>query len=383
MNKDKRYNFALILKTDGLEYDDRVRKEILSIQKLYPNISFKIFVLLPDNKESEGVTSYGIPYKSIKLQSRDKYASKEKLMLKSIEFYKVVSKDIKHFDAIWCAELATVVVAALAPKKHLIWDLHELPTALLGNCCTRTLLKYIFKRCKVVVHANPQRTDYLKSLGLIRDAGKHYAIRNYPNFDDVDTVFDEKYQQFIAWKGNRRCVYLQGLSVQGRAAYESIKAVLSHSDLVAVVIGDIYSPDKGKLMAEYGDKLEERVFFAGRINQLKIPQYVAQCISTLVFYQNIRANNYYCEANRFYQSVIIGLPVVVGNNPPMRDIVNEYQFGVSVDDDGRDVEMMSSGLDQILSNYDYYKSNVLKNRDALTWDKQEDVLSTIVEKLLS
>ncbi len=382
MNKDKQYRIALVIKTDGLEYDDRVRKEILSIQKLFPNISFKIFVLLPDNNESEGVTSYGVPYKSIKLPSRDKYPPGEKQMLKSIEFYKVVAKDIKQFDAVWCGDYHTFMIAALAPRKHLLWDLHELPTALLGNSCTRALLKYIFGRCKVVIHANPQRADYLKSLGLIRDARKHYAIRNYPNFDDVDTVYDEKYQQFIAWKGNRRCVYLQGLGDKGRAGYESIKAVLNNSDLVAVVVGGVYSPDKDKLVAEYGKELEERVFFAGRINQLKIPQYVAQCISTLVFYQNIRPNNYYCEANRFYQSVIMGLPVVVGNNPPMRDIVNEYGFGVSIDDDGHDIGKMSEGLKKVLSDYDYYKSNVFKNRDALTWDKQEYKFVEIIETLL-
>lgn len=383
MNKYKQYRIALVIKTDGLEYDDRVRKEILSIKKLFPNISFKIFVLLPDNKESEGVTSYGVPYKSIKLPSRDKYAYGEKQMLKSIEFYKVVAKDIRQFDAVWCGDYHTFMIAALAPRKRLLWDLHELPTDLLGNCCTRTLLKYIFGRCKVVIHANPQRMEYLQSKGLIRDIKKHYAIRNYPNFDDVDTIYDERYQQFIAWKGNRRCVYLQGLDNKGRAGYESIKAVLNHNDLVAVVVGGVYSPDKAKLVSEYGAELEERVFFAGRINQMKIPQYVAQCISTLVFYQNIRPNNYYCEANRFYQSVIMGLPVVVGNNPPMRVLVNEYEFGVSIDDDGHDIGKMSEGLDRVLSNYDYYKSNVLKNRDLLTWDKQESVFVSIVGKLLN
>lgn len=382
MDKDKLYSIALVIKTDGLEYDDRVRKEILSIQNLYHNVSFKIFALLPDNKEYEGVTCYGIPYKSLCLPCKNKYTSGERQMLKSIEFYRVVAKDIKKFDAIWCGDYHTFMVAALAPRKHLIWDLHELPIALLGNFCTKALLMYIFKRCKVVVHANPQRIEYLKSLGLIHDATKHYAIRNYPNFDDVDTVHDEKYQQFIMWKGDRKCIYLQGLSDKGRVGYESVKAVLNHPELVAVVVGNLYTLDKIKLEEEYGHELGKRVFLAGRVNQLKIPQYVSQCITTLVFYQNSCPNNYYCEANRFYQSVIMGIPVVVGNNPPMRDIVNQYGFGVSIDDDGCDIDKMSEGLGRVLSNYDYYKSNVLGNRDVLTWDKQENTLNEIVEQLL-
>ena len=72
---EKKTRIALVIKTDGLEYDDRVRKEILTTQKLFPNVEFKIFVMFPENKETDGVTSYGVPYHSVYIPSRDKYPS--------------------------------------------------------------------------------------------------------------------------------------------------------------------------------------------------------------------------------------------------------------------------------------------------------------------
>ena len=53
MDKNKHYKVALVLYTNGLDYDDRIRKEILSIQKLYSNVSFKIFAVEPKNREED------------------------------------------------------------------------------------------------------------------------------------------------------------------------------------------------------------------------------------------------------------------------------------------------------------------------------------------
>ncbi len=374
---------ALVIKTAGLDYDDRVRKEILSVQEIYPNIKFKIFVMYPENKETTGVTSYGTPYKSVYVPSRDKYPSGQKAALKSYEFYKAIKEELKEYDAIWCANDDTALVVALAKSKHILWDLHELPGSLMGNPIKKWLLKYLFSRCKAVVHANPQREQYLESIGAISDNSKHFAIRNYPNFEDRDNEYDGLYHQFIEWKGERKCVYLQGLANDSRAAYESIEAVLQTPELVAVVVGGFDNESKKRLEKEYGAELTERVFFVGKIPQLKIPQYVEQCYMSLIFYKNVRPNNYYCEANRFYQSVLLGLPVVVGNNPSMKELVDKYNFGVSIEDDGNDIIKIKEGIDKILTYYDTYKVSIKKHRDNLIWGTQDGTIKQIVEKLLS
>ena len=372
---------ALVIKTEGLEFDDRVRKEILSVQRLYPNIKFKIFAMLPSNKEAEGVTGYGVPYKSVFIPAREKYPSSTKIYLKGWQFYKAIKNDLKKFDAVWVANMDAFFVTTFVKTKHLLWDLHELPYQLFGSKWKRKLLKYTLHRCDVVVHANPQRAEYMKSINLIEDMTKHFALRNYPDFADFDQTHDEVFRQFLAWKEDRKCVYLQGLNGDWRAAYESIAAVMRYKELIAVVVGGFDASIKEKLQNDFGQELNERIRFIGKIPQLKIPQYVEQCFMSLVFYKNIRPNNWYCEANRFYQAVVLGVPVVIGNNPSMRELVQTYSFGVSIDDDGRDIEKITAGIKELIENYEVYRQNVIAHRQLLAWDNQDNVVQEIINKL--
>lgn len=380
----KEIKIALIIKTDGLEYDDRVRKEILTIEKLYPNVKFKIFAMLPNNVEKEGVTAYGVPYKQVYIPARDKYPSAQKVIVKAYQFYKAVKKDLANYDVVWAANVDAAFVPMLCKSNKIVWDLHELPGRFLSSGLKKRILKYIFRRCKIVIHANPQREQYLESVGAISDSKNHYALRNYPNFDDVDKEYDDIYKSFVEWRKDRKCVYLQGLNMDGRSAYESIAAVMQTQDLVAVVIGGYDKGSKMRLIQEFGsDVISTRVFFVGQIAQLKIPQYMKECFMSLVFYKNINPNNYYCEANRFYQSVMMGLPVVVGNNPSMRELVDQYGFGVSIDDDGCNVQAIIDGISLIRTNYEEYKQNIDLNRDKLLWSNQEATIKMMINTLLN
>ena len=381
---EKEINIALVIKTEGLEYDDRVRKEILTIEKIYPNIKFKIFAMLPGNKEEEGMTKYGVPYKSLYIPARDKYPSASKTTLKAWQFYKAAKKEIKGYDAVWVANVDAAFVPMFLHHRRILWDLHELPLKFAVNWLMRQLLRYTFSRCKVVIHANPQRADYLANMGVIDDCEKHIALRNYPNFDDVDCDRDDLFKKFLKWKGERKCVYLQGLSEERRAAYESVAAVLKQGDLVAVVVGRMFPDSLERLKKDFGeDIINKRILFVGKIAQLKIPQYVAECQMSLVFYKNVQPNNWFCEANRFYQSVILGLPVVTGNNPSMKELVDKYGFGVSIDNDGNNIDKIVAGMNQVLSNYDMYHQNTITYRNNLLWDNQEDVIKEIVDLLFN
>lgn len=377
----KKIKIALVAVSDGLEYDDRIRKEILSVKKLYPDIDFKAFVMLPDNKEFEGTTSYGTTYKSVYIQARDKYKSSQKLILKAWQFHRAIKEEIKEYDAIWAVNDTVPFTLLLSHNKRILWDEHELPTSYLSSKLKRVFLQLLYAKCKVVIHANIQREKYIEKLGLIKDPQKHFALRNYPNFTDIDTEYDDMYHHFKTWKADRQCVYLQGLDGERRAAYESIKAVLRDPRLIAVVVGGFNKSIKRTLYEEYGEELDRRIMFVGMIPQLKIPQYVQECYTSLVFYKNVSPNNYYCEANRFYQAVIMGLPVVVGCNPSMRDVVEQYGFGVSIDDDGSDIEAIQEGLNKVINNYEMYRANIKKNRGKIVWDNQDPIICNIIDKL--
>lgn len=383
MKSNSQYNIALVLYTSGLDYDDRIRKEILSIKELYPNIDFKIFAIEPENREEEGVTSYGVPYRIPYLKSRDKYASGTHTIRKAWDLYHTVKNDLKGFDAVWCADPETALIVLMLHSKPVAWDLHELPIAFMNSPIKRRIFKYLESKCKVIVHANKERMQLIHEMGMITNLNSHFYLRNYPQFNECDSEYDDIFNDFIAWKGGDRCVYLQGISSETRADIESLGAVLAIDSLKVVVVGKVM-PERMKIIEDkFGEELlKERVFFTGQIKQLKTPQFIKQCDLSLVFYKNTSPNNWLCEPNRMFQSVINGVPVVVGNNPTMKDFVETNGFGVCVNSDGSDIEKITEGVKLVLSCVDEYKNKCKCDATHLMWDSQKTTLKDIVNKLL-
>ena len=355
-----------------------------SIQKINSNISFKIFAAIEGkNVEESGISSYGIPYRIPYLKSRDKYAGGSHTLAKAWDFYSSIKKDLKEFDAIWCADVESFMVVLMTTKKPLLWDLHELPAPFMRNPILKVLFRVLERKVNVMVHANKARLEYLQEMGLVKYPQKQFYLRNYPQFNEIDTEYDDSYRKFEQWLGSDKCVYLQGLSGDKRADVESIQAVLAVPKLKVVVIGRMSDERMNVIEEKCGrQELANRVFFTGQIKQLKTPQYIRKCFMSLVFYKNCSANNWYCEPNRLFQNVLNGNPVVVGNNPPMKDFVESGGFGISVDTDGSDVSKIIDGINYVVQNYDSIKANIANNSGYALWDSQEETMRAIMEKFL-
>jgi len=382
MNKEKQYMIAMVLFTNGIDYDDRIRKEMISVRKLFPNVSFKIFAIEDGkNKEISGISSYGIPYRKPYLKTRDKYASGTHKFTKAWDFFRNIRHDLKHFDAIWCADCETFLFVLLSFGKKIIWDLHELPWIFMKSTFMKILFRFLERKVDVMIHANGARLKYLKNNGYVSNMDKQFVLNNYPQFNEVDDEYDDEYRNFEKWLGGEKCVYLQGISNPDRADVESIEAVL-RKGLKAVVVGRI-SKGRMKIIEEKigSDKLYSNVFFAGQLKQLKTPQYIKKCFMTLVFYKKTSFNNWYCEPNRLYQNIINGNPAVVGNNPPMKALVESRNYGVVVDTDGSDVDKIVEGIERLLMNHDSIKNNTLNSLKHLQWDSQNNIIQNIVSLL--
>lgn len=383
MDKNKDYKIALVVYTSNLDYDDRIRKEIVSIKKMYPNVKFNIFALYYQNKAEEGITSYGVPYRVFALKSRDKYPSNTHTFIKALEFFRTVRPELKKYDAIWCADHHIILFPLLLHGKPLLWDLHELPFMLLGNSWGKFVFRYIERKMRVIIHANEPRYQYLESIGMIKHPDKHVALHNYPDFNEIDSEYDEKYYEFEKWLGDGKCVYLQGVNDSERADMESISSIMDMGDLKAVVVGRINETIRERLEKKYGKaEVGRKLFFTGMVKQLKTPQYSRRCIMSLVFYKNTNKNNWFCEPNRLFQNIINGNPVVVGNNPPMKELVEKYNVGVCADTDGSDQEKIVEAVKLLLNNYNKYKDNCVKCADMLLWRSQEEILRDVVERFL-
>lgn len=381
---EKAVRVAILRKTKDLENDDRLRKEVWTLSKLYPNVTFKCFVMYPENKEFEGKTRYGLPFKSVCVKGRDRYASGKHLWAKSWDYYRAIKKDLKVFDVVWCSGDAPTPSLLFILGKVLIWDLRELPLFLLGSKVKRLILKFIFCKCRVCLHANQFRIDFLTGKGLIIDPSKHIPIRNLTDFSSIDPEYDDCYYEAVSWISGRRCIYLQGINDSSRASIEVLSAVMETPEVCAIVLGSVDCNAYESVKDKYGqDEVKSKIYIAGTFSVLKVPQYMKLCQATMVFYKKTSVNNWYCEANRLYQAIDVGVPAVVGSNPPMKALVEDLGVGISVDTDGSEVSRIVQGLLTLLSDYASFKSNIGNLHDEIKWDSQIPILKKTFESVFN
>ena len=350
----KKKKIAFVLRTVGLEFDDRVRKECISLSNKY---EVTIFAHFYDNRKEEGVTSYGIKYKSIKLNSRDIFPSSRFLLIKSLEFFLKTRLNLTNFDLIWLHEEYTFLFALLLGKGKFIWDLHEIPSRF-ETGVMKSIFHYIEKKSIKLIHANQYRINYLIERGVIKLKHKHSFIRNFPDSVFVDSAkSDYKDQKFIDWLGNSPYVYLQGLTAERRHPVQSIESVLLTTEMKAVIIGEVHSESLQKLKKKYKGEFEDRIYIMGMVDQLLIPYYLKNAKFSLILYDLSTPNNAFCEPNRLYQAISLKVPVIVGCNKPMKEIVDQFQNGISLKSDGDNLSEVCTAIHTMLENYSFYVSN--------------------------
>lgn len=377
MQESRKYRLAVIARTQGLEYDDRIRKECISLSKI---ADIKIFVNFTGNRKECGVTSYGIPFESIQLISRDSLPSSKFLFIKALEYYLRVRKQLKDYDYIWAHEIYTFIFPLLSKKNLYIWDQHEIPDRF-QHPLLRRVFHIIEKKCLFMIHANEFRRDYLEQEGLIQEITKHKVIRNYPDisFSNTTTLSDQKgFNEFQYWLNGEDYVYLQGLSTNRRYPFNTVESILQETDLKVIIIGGFEEEAKRALLNKYGEHLYERVYFRGMVDQLDIPMYLKSAKFSIVLYDTLTANNRLCEPNRMYQAIILGVPVIVGCNEPMKELVDKYQFGISLNHDGKDLNNIRIKVRELNDKIEDFQKHIDENKNQIVWENQESKLVELI-----
>ncbi|MDA8934599.1 glycosyltransferase [Flavobacteriales bacterium] len=361
----KRKNIAFVLRTIGLEYDDRVRKEATALSKI---AKVTIYVNFADNRKESGITNYGIPYKSFTLKTREKLPSSKYLFIKAIDFFLQVRPYLNNSDIVWSHEEYAFMFPLLLNKNKSVWDLHEIPFRF-EKGLMKKVFQFIEYNSLFLIHANKFRIEYLKKQGVISNLDKHFHIHNYPDgkFLNSDKV-SAKFMEFKKWVGSDKYVYLQGLTVKERFPTNSIKSILDITDYKIVVIGPFDKTSKDKLSEEFSIELDTRVFFVGLEDQVVIPSYLKNAEFTVVLYDSKKPNNLYCEPNRLYQAISLNVPVIVGNNPPMKEVVMENNFGIVIEDDGNDLLKLNEAVSKMLDNKYFFDKNLKSKSKYFRWD---------------
>lgn len=368
----------MIVRTTGLEFDDRVRKEALSLKHL----GCDVFILAnyTSNVSSKGITEYGIPFQAVQLRSRAIFPSKRFLVLKMFELW-LISMWImlkEKYNVVWAHEEYTILsLLVKIPRTYYVFDQHELPKFLMSSNFRKRLYRRIENVSDIIIVANDERLEFMRKSGLILKPQKYFVLNNF-----TDKVFSglkvlDLPSELNIWLQGSDYILLQGGGHFNRYPSEVISAVNRHGKYKIVLIGPVYEKIKEEIAQNYSDI----VYLTGYVDQLELTRFIDHARYSIILYANTDSNNFFCEPNRLYQAICRGIPVIVGINPPMKNLVIKYTIGEVLSDDGRSVDGIYEAILRIEENYSKYKESISQIKYTHNWESQEPKIASILKSI--
>lgn len=376
----------MVINTSGLDYDDRLRKESLSLHRLESDV--EILAMEYANQAGRRIVYDHIPATTIRLRSRHWVARSAGLWLKAPEMYARFFLGVlkAHPNVIWChnLDLAGLVPFFILVRKagfirRLIWDQHELPSdRLLHNPFVMRFLASLFNRCDIVVSANEQRKNLLQETlnGISRVSIE--VLDNYPDQLFANLPDDDLSEDTRQWLSGVPYILAQGGASPNRYFEHLVAAVVGIENLKLIVVGPYQEVQVRKLADRYGAILTEHILFTGFVPQMEIAPYIDHSLASVVLYEMTNENTRLCAPNRLYQAMSRGIPVVVGANPPMAEFVQQWKCGVVLSGDGRDVDDIQSGIRRVLIRQNEFRQNAKVCRSSVTWESQISNITRII-----
>lgn len=375
-----------IINTSGLIYDDRLIKEVETIN----NNNVAVEIVAFEKKNTAGRGEYnGIPFCTLQMYTRKWFPKPKKLLsLKAIEFTLRLFFKILGYRGrvLWFhnIEMMGIVSMAILLKKlgyfdGIIWDQHEYPIGEIRNTFPRRIYEWCCRNSDFVVFANDSRVRSMEqSFPSLK--GKIHVINNYPNKDTTRMKKKELPDNLKKWLDGKSYILFQGIGRKSRMIVECAEAVKNIPNVKFVIVGPIEGGIEEDIRRTHGSEFERNVFIVGMVPQEELYTYLDNCLMSLVFYGNVNLNNWLCEPNRFYQAICRKKPVVCGSNPPMKDIVDTYKCGyVLEENDGSDYLKIVGGINYVLDNYEVISKNLENCYDKLTWQANDEVFFKIIK----
>ncbi|WP_334126838.1 glycosyltransferase [Empedobacter brevis] len=337
------FSEVLIVEDTNDEYDLKIEKDTINSKKIF----FRKF--FPQRK--------GYIFKIIE------YLFLTKNYIKKSKFDIIVFHDVQQY-----LNLFYYILFNKNQKSKVVWDLHELPHEILFKfSITRFFLKYLIQNSDVIVYTNQERRDYIHSKLDDMVEKEYFILNNYPDKEFISapkTILNQN-----LFSNNNPYILWLGMAAAGRNFDTFLNSYLEIKDKYNLVI-------LGRVAEEFRKNIEELKkegkVFNQFVKQAEMIKYIDNSFSSVVLYNSNSPNNKYCEPNRLYQLISRNIPIIVGNNPVMKNIVEKYELGYVLNDDGRNSKELTSKLDLLERNHELImrNSHKLNFTKILSWEIQ-------------
>lgn len=376
-----------IIKSKSFLSDGRLLKWIstLNINKLNSDV-----IILEDENIRDSLMYNDTRIEKLSLFTRIFFKQRKGYFIKVPEYFlKSISKifksnsDILIFhDVQQYLNIFLILIFPFHKNKVLVWDLHELPHQVLFKySLTRGILKFILENVDIVVYTNKERREYIYRF-LKMEEKKSFVLNNYPDQKYLDEPLSIIPKPLRSLRKDKPYVLWLGGGLQNRnfgVFLEAFKLISNKYNLV--ILGKIDSIYQNVI----NNYISSNIAYNAFVKQEEMIKYIDNAKFSVILYNSSTMNNYYCEPNRLYQLLTRGIPTIVGNNPTMRSVINKYQGGIVLEDDGSNLEELILAMTKLDNNSNFMRiKENLKNpaiKKAINWNLQFNDLVIQIKKI--
>lgn len=289
------------------------------------------------------------------------------LLLYQFQLFKVLYKTRKKFDVIHAIDFDSGLVACLFcmlfKKKYVyhIADFYIESRQGIPNVVKKVIKAldfFVIKKAEVTILCTENRREQIKG----SSPNKIEIIHNVPTIDK------EASQNIIAEKNSELTLCYIGTLGETRFLKEMIEAVSRRPNDLKLIVGGY-----GKLEDYIKDKSlkYENIQFIGKVNYLDTFDFYSSSDIMVAVYDPRIKNHKYSAPNKFYESILLKKPIIVGNDTGIDELVREHDIGFIIDYDYKE---FINTLDEIKSTpalLEQKRENIDKISSLYSWEKMK------------
>lgn len=364
----------MIAATSSMDYDDRIRKECASIQRL--GHAETVIFASEEKKAILSVPGAKLINPNFRIPNRPNILIK---LFKSTELNVRLRKQINYgeFDTVWFhdpIQVLTILTLKKRTGQRWIWDMHELPPEVFfKNKWLKKLMLKAAKRCDEIIVANKERGHYMQENNMLNN---FRVLHNYPDRHTQQPSDDHNDPEFEAFIKGHSYAYCQSATHPLRNFPTIARACIAARQRLVVPgeKNEIYEQLKNEI-----PEFDRYIKVLGKKPGFSLGYYLKRADFSIVIYSRHPMNNYLCAPNRLYHSLTLSVPVITGANPTMAEIIDANQCGIVLNSFGDDEHDLQQAIHKMNKNNAYYRQNTQQISSNYWWDIQDDVLDEVLE----
>lgn len=212
--------------------------------------------------------------------------------------------------------------------------------------------KKAIRKADIVVCANKERSAFMKDYYHLSHnpiVFENYRMLRYTSKETMANSL-EKFKKYDV-DGEKRIISTAGCDTSRLTdiLVKNLPKIVGKSHLF--LVGNSTQKEIETIEKICKENGVDNITILGGLKQDDLKALLSYCHIGIVSYHQKDFNNLYCASGKIFEFLEEGLPVVATTNPPLKSFCDETKVGECSD-------VFYDAINNIISLYDYYKSNV-------------------------